>query len=116
MMETIVIALLAGALGAALMHIFIGKQQTPPSPAPVVIQLPRQLRALDSPYDLWKLEVVPEREAPQLIRRAKRQNYDVLRYMSDQAGKIYILFQLRPERIYSTYNSNSGLTYKAGMV
>lgn len=110
MIEIIMIAVLAGALGAALMYIFVNKQPQPiaPTPLPVIIQIPRPpTQTFNTPYDLWRLEKVPEREAAQLIRRAQRQNYDMIQYMADQAGNIYILFQLRPE---------SDLTYKSGVV
>jgi hypothetical protein len=41
---------------------------------------------------------VPEREAAQLIRRADRLGYQDVMHMYDQAGSVYIVFQLCPKR------------------
>ena len=50
------------------------------------------------PFDIWRVMKVPEREAAQVIRRAARLGYKELAHLYDQAGSVYIHFQLCPPR------------------
>lgn len=102
-METMLIALLAGALGAAILHIFIDKRALP-----VVIQLPEEL-----PHNGPRVKKVAERDAAQLIRRIRKQGYEVLIYVSDRMGNIYVIYQWEKQGLEFYKN---GLTYKASVV